>query len=359
MARIADGPLDVRRDLQRRDAGTGGDDRADGGWQSGTDHGPRDRPDHRGAEADAAAGGARRASRQGVRRAAQHGQRREACRDRLLQLPGGEGQYRRQLSQRRRIDRQRPAALEAGGLRRRHGRSLRRQRAEDAGREVAQRRRLRARRARRARGSGKRRAGRCRRVPALARCVVACPQSQGAEGLGRAGEVASDDDRRESRHPGCSVRQDRAAAAAGTRMGRGRREDVPRQGPRAASPVRGHVRVAARRLQGGRGRPRRHPRHAGMARRQGHGPVTRRCARCAHRRSAASLHLQRGRRRRRSRRTAARDGDAHRSHGSAVQEGRPLSRARRARRADQRLRHQSPQESRAGEGHRRADSVSR
>ena len=48
----------------------------------------------------------------------------------------------------------------------------------------------------------------------------------------------SDDDRRQPDHPGGAVRQDRAAAAAGARMGRGRREDVPRQGSRAASSVR-------------------------------------------------------------------------------------------------------------------------
>lgn len=65
------------------------------------------------------------APRQRVRGAAQHGQPRQTRRHRLLQLSGGQGQHRRQLSQRCRVDRQRAPASEAGGLRRRHGGSVR------------------------------------------------------------------------------------------------------------------------------------------------------------------------------------------------------------------------------------------
>ena len=74
MARIADGPVDVRRHVQRGDAGAGRHDRADGGRQPGEDQGPRNRPDDRRAKADAVAGRAGRAACHRVCRAAQQGQ---------------------------------------------------------------------------------------------------------------------------------------------------------------------------------------------------------------------------------------------------------------------------------------------
>ena len=70
-----------------------------------------------------------------------------------------------------------------------------------------------------------------------------------------------------------------------------------------------------------RGRARRHPRHAGVAGRQGHRPLERRRLRCADGRHPRHLHLQRRRRRRRARRAAARHGDARRSHGAAFKKG--------------------------------------
>ena len=134
-----------------------------------------------------------RPPRRRVRRAAHQGQSRQARRARLLQLPARQGEHRRQLSERRRVDRQHPAAAEAGGLRRRHRGSVAATaccRHPDKG---AQRRRLRAGRAGGDARAGQRRARRLAEYTPLARCAVAGPERQDAQGLGRAGEVAADD----------------------------------------------------------------------------------------------------------------------------------------------------------------------
>ena len=59
----------------------------------------------------------------------------------------------------------------------------------------------------------------------------------------------------------------------------------------------GRLRMAAKRIPGRCGRPRRHPRHARMAGRQGQRAFEGGCARRVNRRSAGPVHLQRGCRR--------------------------------------------------------------
>ena len=79
----------------------------------------------------------------------------------------------------------------------------------------------------------------------------------------------------DARRARCALRQRRAAAAAGARLGRGPRQALSREGSLAAPSILRGLRVAAQVVQGGRGRARRHARHARVARRQGCRPDAR------------------------------------------------------------------------------------
>ncbi len=112
----------------------------------------------------------------------------------------------------------------------------------------AQRRRLRAGRARRDARAGQRRPGAARRLHPLARRILApgCRRRSSRTGARRRKNRLMAANGGSIVIPVVRYGNVVAAAAAGARLGRGQREDVSRQGSRAASPVRRHLRLAAR-----------------------------------------------------------------------------------------------------------------
>ena len=239
MARLGPGAVHVRGDVPGRRSGAGGAGRADGGREQGAPHGSGHGIDHHLQSADLLAHHAGRTAGAGLRGARRHRERRQAGGGPLLQLPPGKGRHRGQLPERRRVACERPPA-DAGGRVRPRWRRCRpvvrsASRADD--RPGAERRRVRPRRAGRDADPGRRRARLDGRLSPLARRLRARAAGESGRRLGQSGGRDPHGEGRQLHHPGPAFRQRRGAAAAGPRVGRGRREAVSRQGSGAAPPV--------------------------------------------------------------------------------------------------------------------------